>query len=336
MPKPIVLGYATNKGLLMINEADAKRLTHVNLAFGLIENGLLTLRGLPDIAHIHEIRKWNPDIKFVLSVGGWTAGGFSPMAMTEEGRRAFAQSVAEAMDTHGLDGIDIDWEYPCNGSAGIEYDPRDRENFTLLMAALRDIAGDRIVSIAAGSGDYFVRDTEMEKVGEICDYVQLMTYDMRSGGCRQAGHHTGLFAAKGDAEDISTRACVERFARAGVPKDKLVIGAAFYSRIWGGVPDVNHGMLQQAETIANFGPGYTELVRDYIDKNGWVRYWDDDAKAPYLYNAEKGGFITYDDPESIRLKTEWLQQEGLHGIMYWEHSCDETHTLLQAMADAVK
>lgn len=333
MRKKMIIAYVMNKGLPLITHEDAKMLTHVNLAFGLIRDGLLDMRMLPDIGRIDEIRTWNPDLRFVLSVGGWGAGGFSTMAMTAGGRSAFAESVRRAMDEYRLDGVDIDWEYPCSGLAKIDHDPRDKENFTLLLEALREAAGNRIVSIAAGGGDYFVRDTQMDRVAEICDYVQLMTYDLRSGFCAQAGHHTGLYPAAGDEEKICAASTVAMFVNAGVPREKTVIGAAFYGRRWDGVPDVNHGMLQQAQTAGGSGGGYAKLAREYIDKNGWTRYWDDDAKAPYLFNGSS--LISYDDPDSLRHKCAYLKAEGLAGIMYWEHTSDDTHTLLRAIAGAL-
>ena len=91
---------------------DAQRLTHVNLAFGLIEDGLLDLHLLKYLHLLPKLRGWNPEMKIVLSVGGWGADGFSDMAMTEEGRRNFAQSCLDAVGKYDLDGIDIDWEHP--------------------------------------------------------------------------------------------------------------------------------------------------------------------------------------------------------------------------------
>ena len=121
-------------------------------------------------------------MKIVLSVGGWGADGFSDMAMTEEGRRNFAKSCLDAVEKYNLDGIDIDWEYPCSDAAGIGADPRDKENFTALLATLREYLGkDRIVSIAVGASQRCIADTQMDKVAEIVDYVQLMTYDMVDG-----------------------------------------------------------------------------------------------------------------------------------------------------------
>ena len=336
MNQPILLAYAVNRALRMITPEDARSLTHVNIAFGKVgRDGGMDSHELTDIEYTKTLKSWNPKLKFVVSVGGWGAGGFSAMAMTEKGRRDFARSCAEYVFAHDLDGIDIDWEYPCSDSAGIDADPRDRENFTLLLQALRDALGEnKIVSIAAGAGAYFVRDTEMEKVAAICDYVQLMTYDMRSGFCRQAGHHTSLYASKGDDSGRDTHSTVELFHRSGVPLSKIVIGAAFYSRKWGGVPSENNGLLQPAGTIGEYGPGYAELVRSYIDKNGFKRYWDEDARAPYLFNGSQ--LISYDDPDSVREKCEYLKEKGLLGIMYWEHSCDDTHALLSAMAKALE
>ena len=186
-----VIAYCWNDALAGFTREDAQRLTHVNLAFGLLKDGLLDLHLLKYLHLLPKLREWNPEMKIVLSVGGWGADGFSDMAMTEEGRRNFAKSCLDAVEKYNLDGIDIDWEYPCNDAAGIGADPRDKENFTALLATLREYLGkDRIVSIAVGASQRCIADTQMDKVAEIVDYVQLMTYDMVDG--TRAGHHAAL------------------------------------------------------------------------------------------------------------------------------------------------
>lgn len=327
--KHIVLGYAMNHSLPLFTKADVCKLTHINLAFGLIKNGLLDMSQLTNIGLIEKFREWNPEIKIVLSVGGWGAGGFSEMAMTEEGRWNFARSCRAAVEEYGLDGIDIDWEYPCSDLAQIDADPRDRENFTALMRSLRGQLGQRIVSIAAGAGEYFVRDTQMDKVAKIVDYVQIMTYDMRSGFFHQAGHHASLCSSEGDRSGLDTKQMVQLFNKNGVPKDKIVIGAAFYSRRWTGVPNVNNGLLQPAQSVGMSGPRYSDINDDYIIKNGFEQYWDADAQAAYLWNGEE--FISYETPEAVSLKCAYVLEENLLGIMYWEHGCDTTGELLEAI-----
>ena len=248
--KRILLGYATGKGLDLMTERDARRLTHINIAFGVIRDGLLSVHNLPRLKEqLARVRGLNPQLKIVLSIGGWTAGGFSLMSRTSAGRDAFRDSVKKVLDDYALDGVDIDWEYPCSNAAGIDCDPSDRENFTHLMRAMRDAAGeDRIVSIAAGGGDYFIRDTQMDQVARICDYVQIMTYDLNCS-THTTRHHTSLYAMAGSYPRGNAHYCTEIFHAGGVPKEKIVLGAAFYSRQWDGVRPDGHGLLQEAETI---------------------------------------------------------------------------------------
>lgn len=328
--KKYVLAYSTNSGLTVFTPEDLRALTHINLAFGLIEDGLLDMSQLTNIGLCQKFREWNPDIKIVLSVGGWGAGGFSAMAITEAGRKAFARSCLNAAEKYGLDGIDIDWEYPCSDQAGIDADPRDRENFTLLLKELRDAIGPRSLSIAAGAGEYYIEGTQMDRVSELVDYVQIMTYDLRNGFTRQAGHHAALRASRGDQSGLNTVDMADMFHKAGVPLEKLVIGAAFYSRRWTGVNDVNHGLLQPAGSTGEGGPGYSGITPEFIEEGGFTKYWDEDAGAAYLYNGSE--FISYESPEAIALKCRYVKEAGLLGLMYWEHGCDTTHELLETIA----
>ena len=209
---------------------------------------------------------------------------------------------------------------------GVASDPKDRENFTLLLKALRERLGSRSVSIAAGAGEYFIEGTELAKVADIVDYVQIMTYDMRNGSMNEAGHHAALRAGAGDSSGLSTVDMVELFHKAGVPLGKLIIGAAFYSRKWDGVEDKNNGLLQHASTTGQGGPGYSDITGEFIAQGGYRKYWDEQAGAAYLWNGST--FISYEDPEAIALKCRYVKEAGLGGIMYWEHGCDKTHTLV--------
>jgi len=113
--------------------------------------------------------------------------------------------------------------------------------------------------------------------------------------------------------------------------DKIVIGAAFYGRHWeGGLS--GQGLLQQAETMGEFGPVYRELIQ--MEKSGeWLVQWDEAAQAPWLQGRD--ALISYETPRSAALKCRYVQQKGLRGIMYWEHSYDESRALLDAMAEVL-
>lgn len=325
--KYLRLGYMMNGSLPSVTAADIRRLTHVNLAFGLIRNGVLDLGMLTNLPLTEAFREWNPEVKLVLSVGGWGAGGFSEMARTDRGRRDFAASCLAAVENYRLDGIDIDWEYPCSSAAGIASDPGDRENFSLLLQCLREALGrERILSVAVGADESCVRDTQMDTVAQIVDHVQLMTYDMLCPGL--AGHHAALGPSRGDTSRRNTRAVVELYRNAGVPREKLVVGAAFYGRHFQVEGQKNNGLLQPAGPGLP-GPAYGEITRDYLRGNGFQSLWDPEAEAAWLWNGST--FVSYESPEAIRRKCEFVKEKGLKGIMYWEHGHDPSRELLDVI-----
>ena len=69
---------------------------------------------------------------------------------------------------------------------------------------------------------------------------------------------------------------------------------------------------------------------------GWVRYWDDTAKVPYLYNATDQKFISYDDTESIDLKVKYAISQQLGGVMIWELSQDARNGSVNSLLNAVE
>lgn len=328
------IAYVMNHSLPTVTKEDAQKLTHINLSFAHLKDGILDLGQLTNIALISDFRLWNPEIKIVLSVGGWGAGGFSNAAMTPEGRKKLAVSCREAADLYGLDGIDIDWEYPCSNVAGIDADPRDRENFTLLLQAIRDAIGpDKLLSVAMGADESCAKNTEMDKVSRILDYVQLMTYDMCNGFSTRSGHHAALGASHDDCSQNNTRAVVEIYRSAGVPYEKMVIGAAFYGRQFAVETTGNNGLLQPSGPGLD-GPSYHQITPEYLAANNFTQYWDADAEAAYLWNGKT--FVSYESAEAIRRKSLYVKQTQLRGLMYWEHGHDQTKELLGIITDILK
>ena len=241
------------------------------------------------------------------------------------------------MSQDGFDGVDFDWEYPCVPSNGMNCTPDDRHNYTLLCEAAKrgmESVGGGSVSIAAGADLYYIDSIEPERMAEVLDYVCLMTYDLKCGFHALSGHHTALYSSTGDIFKNSCDQALRLFENAGFPKEKLLMGAAFYSRKWDDVPDRYHGFLQLAKTGGGYGPNYDKLEEEYINKHGYVRYWDDEAKAPFLFNGST--FISYDDAESLTHKCEYVKREGIGGIFYWCHSGDPKSVLLRTIGDAIK
>ena len=99
---------------------------------------------------------------------------------------------------------------------------------------------------------------------------------------------------------------------------QLVIGAAFYGRAWKGVPPENNGLYQINSGVWPEPARYSDIRERMEDKNGFVRYWDTIALAPYLYNVTDSIFISYEDTVSIKLKTKYVIDRGMGGIMFWQ------------------
>lgn len=326
-----VIGYVGTGDLPEIREEDVRCLDMINIAFGHVVDGCVEWKADDKKEALARIRRINPGIRILLSVGGWGADGFSQAARTEGGREKMASSAAALVEDYGLDGIDIDWEYPGMSLAGIESQPQDRENFTLLLKALRkkldSHGGGKMLTIAAGGDAYYTKHTDMKEAGVYLDYVQLMTYDLQGGFQKVTGHHAALYAGRKNLFDTCTDKAVRVFLEAGVPAEKIVVGIPFYSRKWEGVKGGGSGIGREAETVGGYGPDYGELSAGYINRNGFRRYWDDEAKAPYLFDGNT--FISYEDQQSMADKISYVKENGLGGVMYWEYRCDATKTLTE-------
>lgn len=331
-----VLGYVIQDSV--VTQEQANILTHIHVAFGkLTMEGDIVFDYHPFVKQMEQVRSWNPDIKIILSVVPQEPDAFTVVSASKELRENVEKTCARLVSQDGFDGVDFDWEYPCVPSNGMNCTPDDRHNYTLLCEAAKrgmESVGGGSVSIAAGADLYYIDSIEPERMAEVLDYVCLMTYDLKCGFHALSGHHTALYSSTGDIFKNSCDQALRLFENAGFPKEKLLMGAAFYSRKWDDVPDRYHGFLQLAKTGGGYGPNYDKLEEEYINKNGYVRYWDDEAKAPFLFNGST--FISYDDAESLTHKCEYVKREGIGGIFYWCHSGDPKSVLLRTIGDAIK
>ena len=350
----VVIGYVTDKGWTK-QQIDPFKLTHINYAFAVpAQNGELaaiTPRDSANMAILTSLRSVNKNLKVLISVGGW--GGckyFSDAALTDESRRKFANSAVAFLKKHKLDGVDIDWEYPAQVGAGNIYRPEDKENFTLFLKAIRDRLDEQgrqdnrtgqnhyLLTAATGGDTAFVNHTNLGEAQQYLDYVNIMTYDLYHGNDKVTGHHSPLDQSKkGDQSRNSSMSAVDGHIRAGVPVEKIVLGIPFYGRGWADVKPDDNGLFQPATGKHSF-LSYDELVAKYINKNGFVRYWDADAKAPYLWNPTSRTFISYADVESFGPKIDYVKQKGLAGVMFWEYIYDlqQKNVLLNKLVDGLK
>ena len=289
---------------------DPSLMTHLNYAFALIQNDFETLdiKSESRLRLMVALKKQNPDLKVLLSIGGWGAGNFSEMAADEKHRKAFCRNCLNAVTKFGLDGIDIDWEYPTSSSAGISSSSEDTKNFTLLMKDLRETLGDnRLLTMASASNAKYVN---FKEAVPYMNFVNIMTYDMGD----PPKHNSPLYRSS-----MASESCDESVAKhftAGVPYEKIVLGIPFYG----------HGDGKAFDD-------YIDYKHIKIDGSKYSIQWDATAMVPYVTDATGKMVLNYDDAKSVGLKAEYVQQKKLAGAMYWNIEADDAaHTLGHAVA----
>ena len=290
----VVIAYVTSWSDVMPNP---QLVTHINYAFGHVNETFNGVRVANEerLKQIMTLKDQRPDLKILVSIGGWGSGRFSEMAADEQNRLSFAQDCQRIVKEFGLDGIDIDWEYPTSSAANISSSPDDTENFTLLMRDIRQAIGkDKLLTLASVSSAQYINFRDI--LNDI-DFVNIMSYDMANA----PKHHSGLYRSSITGW-LTCDEAVKAHIDAGVPVGRLVMGMPFYGR--GG------------KLLSN---------RDYrdIDFDGeYIEQWNDTAKVPYLINKEGTMVLGYENVRSLSIKCEYILEKGLLGGMYWEYAAD--------------
>ena len=267
-----------------------------------------------------------PNLRVVLAIGGWGAEGFSDTAANSSRRNTFAQSIVRTINEYNLDGVDMDWEYPGVGAAGIKATPQDRANFTVLLQDVRNAIGqDKWLSVAGtGSQDYIRRSADIAAIAPIIDYFNIMAYDFTAGEpstSRNARkHQANLFPSSLSLPGFSVDIWVRNLIAAGMPPEQLLLGIPFYGRLG-----------------ASIYRTFDELRRNYINKSGFTAKWDNAAKASYLIqNSDQDFAMSYDNSLAIYYKGLYALENCLGGLFAWTSTYDQANILADAMSRAMR
>ena len=276
---------------------DPTVMTHINYAFGHVNETFdgVNIDNESRLKQIVALKKTNSQLKVLLSVGGWGSGRFSEMAAIEENRMSFAKNCQKVVEAFGLDGIDIDWEYPTQSSAGISSSPDDTRNFTLLMRDLRRQLGDRLLTCATvASGKYI----DFQDCIQYIDMVNVMAYDMGN----PPYHHSALYPSE-ITQWVTTSQAIESHIHAGVPREKLVMGMPLYGR---GIEGYN----AEPDSI-----------------KGVEERWHSQSMVPYMADADGRLVMGFENERSLGIKCQYILDHGLRGGMYWEYGDEHQEKL---------
>lgn len=337
--QPTLIGYYAGDGTDLYKR-DISLLTHVIHCFQHMEGDTLAPMTLKQEKVLRDLvgrKREQPKLKVLVSLGGWGGcAACSEVFGRKEGRERFARDVLALLKRTWTDGIDLDWEYPgVQGPPDHRYAEADRHNFTLLVRELRRALGERFeISFAAGGTDEcLLKGFEWDSIMPLVDRVHIMSYDLVHGYSTTTGHHTPLYSSKQQVP--SADRAVRLLDSLHVPMEKVVIGSAFYARVFKDVPAKNSGLFQSGtfSHAISFGAIDTTVTA----ARGWVTSRDEQCGAAHAYNAHLREFITYDDPVSIAAKARYVVDHKLGGIMFWQLRDDAAKSgLMQVMHDALR
>ena len=321
---------------------EVRNFTHINIGhvrFVDKDNGVgieIDSKTIPLVEKFVAYKAQYPELKVKLQMGGWgkNADGWSQMARDTQKRKAFVDECVAICQQYGIDGFDIDWEYPTYAAKDGDHvngaSPADWENFVTLFKELREAMPDKILSYAASdSGKY----TDNYGVLPYIDYINVMTYDEGNPPYHNAPLYRSSIAG--------SRCCAEAIddifhGQQKIPYQMMNFGLAFYG----------HGDGYKLKTGNRYPSSvdYSKLddiffrgTCDGYDVKGVnYRIWDDVAKVPYLADALGKMYASYEDIESINAKVEYLKSRNMLGAMIWEYRHDDDDgTLRHAVKHAM-
>ncbi|THH17165.1 hypothetical protein EW146_g3590 [Bondarzewia mesenterica] len=261
------------------------------------------------------------NLKVLLSVGGWTysqAGHFS--FVTDSSLRAtFVSSAVELIEDYGLDGLDIDFEYPASSVEGQAF----ADLFTELRTAFDALAtkkGDSVpyqltAAVSAGASNY--ANLVVPQMDSALTYWNLMAYDYAGSWLTWADNQANLY--DGVRTGVNTDSAIKWYVSQGATAGKINMGIPLYGRGFEGTTGLG-------APFTGVGTGSSESgVWSYKDMplSGAAVFENMTDVTSYSYDSSKQELISYDTPDIVTVKAQYVQANGLAGNMFWDLSTDK-------------
>ncbi|KAM0282486.1 hypothetical protein ACHAQH_003000 [Verticillium albo-atrum] len=344
--------YVTNWGIYGANyqpdQIPADKITHINYAFADIQpdGTVISSDAWADtqiafagdnttepgtnaygmIKQIYKKKQANRGLKVLLSIGGWTySPKFAPVAADETKRARFVSSAVKLIADWGMDGIDVDWEYPNT--------PEMNKHCVLLFRELRhalDAYSSKhangyhfLLTFAAPAGPDNYEAFDMPAMDKQLDYWSLMGYDFAGSWDNTTGHGSNIFTNPANplATKYSLNQAIRDYFKGGVAPSRFNLGIPLYGRGFNNTQGL--GKPYSGIPVGSLGEVGTWVYKD-LPRPGAKVYFDPVAQATYSYDEKTKQLVTFDDLNSVSHKVDYLKSLGLGGAMFWEAAGDKT------------
>nr|CAD7397475.1 unnamed protein product [Timema poppensis] len=327
--------YRTGNDVYKIEDINSSLCTHIIYAFAnLYGDGTIKVgdsytdssSGQNGYNRLNALKKVNTNLKTLIAIGGGSAGStnFSKVFNSASLRAAFVDNAANFVRQNGFNGLDVDWEFPGDGTGS---QTSDKVAFTTTLAALRTkfTPLGLLLSAACPSPSYYIRVSyNVSSISQSLDFINLMTYDFHNGYQSTTGLNAPLYVRKADSDkELNVVAGVNNWLNNGAPANKINVGMGFYGTAFSLKDASKNGV-----GAASSGPGgsdgameYYKICKSQYDDDGWNLNWDDEADVPFGNLGKL--WVGYDDPDSIAEKAQYVVSNQLGGAMVWSMDQDD-------------
>lgn len=341
------VGYFVNWGIYgrkyFPQQIPSQHLTHINYAFANInkDSGEVALSDAWADVEIHYegdswndeganlygnfkaiylLKKQNRNLKVLLSIGGWTYSPNFANVANANWRAAFVHSSVKLVEDLGLDGLDIDYEYPKTPSDAQAYVDLLRE----LRGGLNHLAASKgrdqrqyQLTVAAPCGSSNMEILHVHTMDQYLDFWNLMAYDFAGSWDPLAGHQANLYSAVQGGTSVDN--AVRFYQSRGVHPSKLVVGMPLYGRAFANTDGIGAPYNGTGEGSWEAG------MWDYkaLPQPGAEEINDHRLGASYSYDRNKRLLISYDTQAIVTQKAQYINQNALGGVMWWELDSDK-------------
>uniref|UniRef100_A0A093XWV3 chitinase n=2 Tax=Talaromyces marneffei PM1 TaxID=1077442 RepID=A0A093XWV3_TALMA len=217
--------------------------SHLNFAFAFVDPKTFEVAPMSEgdtalYPRFTALKTYNPGLETWISIGGWsmndpdqpTATTFSDLAGSGSAQTAFFQSLVHFMSTYGLDGVDIDWEYPVAPERSGK--PADFANYVSFLKKLRDALGagghKYGLSITLPSSYWYMQNFDIKSIEPVVDWFNVMTYDLHGIWDSTDPYIGSVINAHTNLTQIDQT--LDLLWRNQIDPSKVVMGMGFYGR----------------------------------------------------------------------------------------------------------
>lgn len=299
-----------------------------------------------------KLKQKYPQLKVLLSIGGWTWSTYFSNAATPENRAAFVASCLDIFIKGNLpvldggsggtasafgvfDGIDLDWEWPgWPGEDGNVIRVEDKANFTGLVNEFRsqlDALGKankkhyELTAFLPANPGAMDAGFEAPKVFKALDFATVQGYDYHGPWESTTNQQSAL-----RSPDFSLSQVVSDWESRGAPSKKIVVGIPYYGHGWTGVTGGGDGYNLPAAgpAPATWEAGFEDfkVLRDKVNSGAFTVHRSVRDGQAWLFDGTT--FWNYDDPAVVLQKAIWARAHGLGGTMVWSLDGDTGDALL--------